>query len=492
MKNTIKFIICFAIIAVTVLPFGTSAENFPNETMNSYTYDYWGEGVISPDCYNVEKISSVADTTGLNAPADMYITENGDVYIADSGNNRIVVLDINLTFKKEYREFTLNGEKTTLNNPSGVFVDKNGNLTIADTQNRRVLKVDSNGEVLLVLSKPDKDFNFTGIDYLPTKIIEDSNGCVYVLCNGIFQGAMMYEPDGEFIGYYGANDVEVTLSVAVETLWRKFMTKEQRLKATNFVPIEFDNMFIDDEGFIYTVTTSVSTDKNQIRKLNPKGDNILPVSTAVAASYAGVYGDLKPVVYNGVKSSTRFTDITVDQNGFISAIDEQRGRIFQYDSEGNLIIAFGGLGSQSKTFGLPSAIESYNDKLYVLDNTKNNIMVLSLTGYGEILHKAILEYNNGNYTESEELWQEVLRQNDNFNLAYIGMGKIYHEKKEYKKAMEYFEIGGDRTNYANSFKYYRNIALRKYVFPAAGILIVLLILFKIIRKITNRIKGVNI
>lgn len=486
MKKCVRIIICFALVSVTMFSFCVSAENFPDETMNSYSYDYWGNGVISPDCYAVDKISISSETTAFNEPADMFITDDGDIYIADTGNNRIVVLNSKLKFKKEYKEFTSGGKTETLNCPSGVFVNEKGNIIIADTQNHRVLKVNSKSEVIAEFTQPTQNFNFTGIDYLPIKVIEDSNECLYVLCNGIYQGAMMYEPDGDFIGYYGANDVEITFTVIVETLWRKFMTKEQRLKSTNFVPVEFDNMFIDDEGFIYTVTTITTTNANQIRKLNPKGENILSASTALSSSFEGVYGDLKSVINNGKNSKTRFTDITVDENGFISAVDEERGRIFQYDSEGNLMVTFGGLGTQDNTFGLPTAIESFGDNLYVLDGNKNNIMVLSLTPYGETLHEAILEYNSGNYTESEELWQNVLKQNDNFNLAYTGMGKIYQEKKEYKKAMEYFKKGEDRQNYANAFKYYRNIFLRSYVFPGIGILIVILIIYKLIRIITAK------
>lgn len=350
MKNTIRFFVSFIIIMTVLLPFSVFAEDFPYETMNSYTYDYWGEGVISPDCYTVEKISSKNDTTQFNGPSDLFIANNGMLYVVDTGNNRIVVLDANLKFLKEYKEFVLNSEIQTLNNPKGIYVDENGNMTIADTNNKRVLSVNSNGEVLKVFTKPEKNFNFTGIDYLPTKVVVDANGCLYVNCNGVYQGAMMYEADGEFIGYYGANDVEITLKLLTEVLWRKVMTKEQRLKSTKFVPTEFNNMFIDEDGFIYTVTTVTTTDKNQIRKLNPKGLNILPVSTTVASKYQGVYGDLKPIYHNGVKISTRVCDITVDENGFITAIDEQRGRIFQYDSEGNLIIAFGGLGSMINNF----------------------------------------------------------------------------------------------------------------------------------------------
>ena len=471
-----------------MLPVTVSAEDFNYETINSYTYDYWGKGVVSPDCYKIEKITDASQTTSFKEPSDLFIDDNGEVYVADTGNNRIVVLNSDLTYKKEYKTFKNKGKTETLSGPSGVFVDKNGCILIADTQNHRVLKSDNNGNIIRFFSKPDKSFNFTGIDYLPTKIIEDSNDCVYVLCNGIFQGAMMYEGNGDFIGYYGANNVEITLSVIVETFWHKFMTKAQREKSVKFVPLEFDNMFLDEDGFIYTVTSSSSASKNQIKKLNPKGDNVLKDSSSISAEYAGVYGDLKAVIYNGKKYETEFVDVTVDKSGFISAVDMQRGRIFQYDSEGNMMVAFCSIGTQNNTFGLPSAIENYNDRLFVLDSKKNNIVVFSLTDYGQILHNAILEYNDGNFSKSEGLWKQVLKSNDNYNLAYTGIGKIYHEKKDYKNAMKYFKLSGDRINFANSFKQYRNIILRNTVFPLIAILILLAVVFYIGKKIYIKIK----
>ena len=53
-----------------LLPFSVFAEDFPYETMNSYTYDYLCEGVISPDCYTVEKISSKNIIESLKSNSD--------------------------------------------------------------------------------------------------------------------------------------------------------------------------------------------------------------------------------------------------------------------------------------------------------------------------------------------------------------------------------------------------------------------------------------
>lgn len=54
-------------------------------------------------------------------------------------------------------------------------------------------------------------------------------------------------------------------------------------------------------------------------------------------------------------------------DGIYASIDTEKGRVFVYDSEGNMIYCFGGIGTQNGTFYSPSAIEFVGDKLLVTD-----------------------------------------------------------------------------------------------------------------------------
>ena len=491
MNKSIKILLSFLLMWIIVMPsFVVGAESFRAGTLNSYTYDYWGEGVLSPDVYKVDRVINGLSigVEPLKNPTDMFITDDGLIYILDAGNNRIVILNSDGSLNKILSEFKYKGEITTLNEPLGIFVNNKKEIIIADTKNHRVIKTDDSGNVLLEIANPEKTINFTGVDFLPQKVIEDSNECIYILSEGIYQGAMMYEQNGEFIGYFGANRVDVTFEVMANALWRKMMTKEQREKTTKNIPVQFDNMFLDEEGFIYTVTKVSESNSNQLKKLNPKGADVMPLATSISSSIAGKYGDLKDSSVQSDFNKTKLCDVTVDESGFISVVDYFRGRIFHYDSHGNLLAAFGGLGSQAGFFDHPVAIENYNGKLYVLDQNKVNITVFTLNEYGNLLHDATVKYNDGLYNESETLWREVIKKNNNLTLAYIGLGKIYYENGDYETAMEYFKQGEDRTNYGNAFKMYRNILLRKYVFPVAGVIIVVSVLAYIAIKITKAIK----
>src|SRR5690606_10215704 len=57
----------------------------------SYTYNFWLDIVRSPHAYlpDEESTGSSMGTTDLNAPSDLFIADNGYMYIADTNNNRI-------------------------------------------------------------------------------------------------------------------------------------------------------------------------------------------------------------------------------------------------------------------------------------------------------------------------------------------------------------------------------------------------------------------
>lgn len=460
----------------------------------TYTYSYWGDAQISPDGYMVSDIinGKSIGTKDLANSDDLFIDDNGIIYVADTGNNRILIIGQDSKLIKDLNEFIINNEKTTLNNPTGIYVNKKGELLIADRQNRRVLRSDVNGNVKQLYTQPVSDGKndsivFTGIDYLPDKVIEDENGIVYVLCNDIYDGSLMYSPDGKFLGYYGANQTEVTLSVVMNRFWRKFMTKEQREKTGVYFPYQFNNFYIDNEGFIYTCTELSETKTEQIKKINAAGVNVLPTSTFISSKYSNVYGDLKVRNANGKTQQTFLTDVTVDENGFITAVDYDRGHIFQYDENSNLLMVFGGLGEQNGYFRMISSVENYGDKLYVLDRMKNNITVFTLTDYGKKLHKAVEMYNNSQYKEVEDVWKDILIHNRNFHMAYSAIGKIYYESGEWTTAMEYFKKADDHLNYDKAYENYRNLIAEKYVFPIIfTLVIVILVLYVVVKLIKKK------
>ena len=139
-------LISAAAISISVLAVNTSAL----ETYDPYSYDRWGDAVASQAGYTAEKYVD-GNTIGcgsFNEPADLFISHDNLMYIADKGNNRIVVTDLDFNFKKEMKEFSYKDETLTLAKPTGVYVDQyTGYIYICDTENDRVIKCDKDGKV---------------------------------------------------------------------------------------------------------------------------------------------------------------------------------------------------------------------------------------------------------------------------------------------------------------------------------------------------------
>ncbi len=468
-------------VAVSAMTVNVSAL----ETYDPYSYDRWGDAVASQAGYTAEKYVD-GETIGCGSlfePADLFISHDDLMYIADKGNNRIVITDLDFNFKKEMKEFSYNGETLTLKKPTGVFVDQyTGNIYICDTENDRVIKCDTDGNVDRLFTKPNSELYDQNLTYNPSKVLVDKAGNVYVVVKSQTKGAVMFNSDGEFLGFYGANRVEATAEVLANAFWNLIGTQAQKDRRAKQTPIGFSNFDIDDDGFIFTVTDSQEVDTDLVKKLNPRGDNILDSLGAADMTF----GDIPPAYYSIYSKKSSLTDIDLGPNGELNILDFQHGRIFQYDKECWLLFIMGGSGDQLGMFLSAAAVESHDNHLYVLDSRKNNITIFTRTVFGEIVTNAANLYNDGLYEESLEPWRNVLKYDGNYRRAYIGIGNALYNKYEYKEAMEYFEISISRGRYNRAFEGYRDQWLKDNYVAAIIVIIVLIVLISIYKRMRRR------
>ncbi len=123
----------------------------------TYNYDYWSDIRESPDAYRVADMIFAGElgVSPMKKPQSLFVQGN-DLYVVDSGNNRI------LQIRREGDDFTLlrvidkiqGCEVTTFNNPGDVFVDADENIYIADTNNGRVVMVDKDLNFIKEFVKP--------------------------------------------------------------------------------------------------------------------------------------------------------------------------------------------------------------------------------------------------------------------------------------------------------------------------------------------------
>lgn len=460
---------------------------------DTYTYDYWGKIEKSPDVYRVSHVVYADDLkldVALKNPSSLFAYKNL-IYVVDTDNNRIIELEYtNAKILKVCRVITSinsNGklENESFNKPKDVFVNVDGTIFIADTDNGRVLIVDQGLNLLNVLTQPvDPNYDVDKA-FLPEKVVADSKGRAYVSARNINKGFIKYEYDGTFQGFFGANEVVYNWT---DMIWKKFATQAQKDKMVLFVPVEYSNCYIDKEGFIYAVTKTFeewdlkSDSAKPIRRLNALGKDIL-----VKNSDNLPIGDLDWGDAAGIKNPSKFTDITVLDNEVYIAVDESRGRVFGYNNQGYLLFAFGGKGNIDGFFRQPTSIDHINKDLFVLDSINASITVFTPTDYGNLIYKATELYACGEYDESAENWSKVLEYNGNYDLAYIGLGKSYLRQNRYKDAMDYFKVKRDRRDYSKAFKYYR----KEWIEQNIGWMVTLLIIIIVISFITKIVKRIK-
>lgn len=174
---------------------------------------------------------------------------------------------------------------------------------------------------------------------------------------------------------------------------------------------------------MYTTTLLTQTDTRQLSKINPAGDDVMPPSGGLHPNYQYKFGDLGDVQVEGTIVKTKFTDVCYDEEGFINALDFQRGRIFQYSDEGDLVSVFGGIGNQAGTFQSPSAVEMMGHDILVLDSGKNNLTVFGRTAFGEEVQEALIAHRRGEYTQVKAQWESILGRAGHYSLALTASAK---------------------------------------------------------------------
>ena len=388
-------------------------------------------------------------------------------------------------------------------------------IYICDTGNNQVLVVDATSyddtlqtyKIVQIITSPTEEL---GSDtFRPIKVTADAAGRIYVIANGVTNGIMEFSEDGTFDRYIGTN--YVTLS-AWDIFWRNFATESQLSNSVSILPTTFTSMTYKN-NMIYTTSYAVSNidgttnDKIMIKKINPSGKDVLRRN-----GYTIPKGDF---VYNRVNDgygsygTSTLEGITVNEYGVYTVVDSNRGRLFTYDNEGNLLYISGGSGSQINKISIPEAVQYLGENVLVLDSKKKAIIVFEPTDIARVINNAIkCEYegrNEGEWVDDDndpntpdvyvkgayDYWEEVILLNANYEYAYVGIGKHYLNNKDYKTAMAYFKLGYDKVYYGNAYKLYRDSIIKAnfaWVFITLFVVIVGIVVF---RKVWRKKRGIK-
>ena len=112
-----------------------------------YVAGAWSGNVVA---YRDGKV--VAELDGLSSPHDLELTPDGDIWLADAGNDRMLLLSTDLKIKRQLKGTPYNFDGVRY---QGVLPD--GTLIAADKNNHQVKIISPNGRLLKVLGTGSAD-----------------------------------------------------------------------------------------------------------------------------------------------------------------------------------------------------------------------------------------------------------------------------------------------------------------------------------------------
>ncbi|MBQ9415646.1 MAG: YIP1 family protein [Clostridia bacterium] len=495
-KNILTKVIVIALALLTVLAIPAGASS----AYQTYTYSISGNALYSPDAYSATMSVSSVDMgldLDLSNPQDLLTDEYENVYIADKGNNRVVILDRYFKFKYSLSTFiNEQGIDDALKEPQGVFVSKD-RIWVCDTGNNRIVTFDREGKFLRILTQPKSALFDANAVYKPVAVAVDANNRVFVVSSTTYQGIIVLTEEGEFTSFIGAQAVSVS---AWEAIVRRFQTKEQQKQSRKNVSTEFNNISITSDGFIYVTTNSIdesrvaaaitgkatSGDYLPVKLLNSKGAEIMRRNGFWPPAGEINYSRITKDTYSGVSS---IIDVAVGPAKTWSIIDEKRGKIYTYDFDGNLLFAFGDTGSMLGSISNIEAITYQGDRILVLDKGNNCVVVFNRTEYGNLLIQAIEAENSLDYDYAIACWREVLQRNSNFDAAYVGIGQAMYRRGEYKESLEYFERAYDTSNWSDAYKEVRKNWMSTFFFILIVIIAATIVGFVLLFKKAGKVNA---
>jgi uncharacterized protein (TIGR03663 family) len=273
---------------------------------------------------------------GLSSPRGIASAPDGSLYIADTGNSRILQVDPTGVVLRVWGSRSPDGEipppPGTFIEPWGLALDQSGNVYVADTWNHRIQKFDSAGNFLLswgysgLLDEGNDRF------WGPRDVAIGRDGKVYVTDTGNKRIAV-FDEAGQFLfnfGMDGDGTVDEPVGIAVSA-----------------------------EGRLYVADTW----NQRVAIFSPEG----------------VFQEAWPVEAWASSSTDNKPFLAVNSEGKVYVSDPEGYRVLVFSAEGKPVTAFGQYGDENNAFGLPvGVILDQENRVWVVDSTNNRLARFSI------------------------------------------------------------------------------------------------------------------
>ena len=271
----------------------------------------------------------------LSGPVGVATDSSGDVWVADTGHDRVQEFNAKGEFVREFGgEGTENG---AFKEPRGIAVSATGNVYVGDGGNRRVQEFNSKGEFVRAFgSLGGSEGEFWALK----GVAVDGEGHVWTIDvgNSTFKFAprvQEFSAEGVFIRQFGAEGTE-------------------NAKFKNPLGIA-----VDGKGNVWVADTG----NNRVQEFKPNGE------------FVRVFG--KEGSGNGEFKQP--TGVAIDPEGDVWVVDSANNRVQRFSSEGSYLSQVGKAGNENGQFNKPEGIATDSSGNIWVGDTGNN-RVQELTG----------------------------------------------------------------------------------------------------------------
>ena len=323
------------------------------QNSSAYTFTTVGSASVNGNGY--------ADGTASNAifsnPTGIAVDANGNIYIADSGNNVIRELSVNKTVTTIAGQVGVSGSKdgnglnAQFGQLTGLTIDSSGNLYVLDSYFNTVRKIINNNGIWQVTTLVPSSAGLNN----PTGIAADTLGNLWVADSGNYVIRKI--------------TLNGNLTTFAGTLGIVGGADGTATKASFAFPV---GIALDSSNNIYVTDYSAST----LRKISSNG------TVTTMGGFIGSPGYLDGPLNNNASQFNHPSAIVVDNSGNLYISDGDKGSLIRTISTGGVVSTIGGSTSQGSNDG--TGIVSSFSNISGLAIDKTGVLFISNTGSATI------------------------------------------------------------------------------------------------------------
>ncbi len=168
-----------------------------------------GEVVLVNVSGNIERVIRTVIPEGQApiSPAGIALTEFGEIWISDSANHRVILLNERGEYQRIIGKGAPSADPEGLNAPGGLSLDKYGNLYVADTLNRVIKKFSPLGVLLQTVGAGRLD--------TPTGVAVNEQGLIFVTDEAAHL-VSAFAPNGGYVGSISNQRFQAPYSLKVD------------------------------------------------------------------------------------------------------------------------------------------------------------------------------------------------------------------------------------------------------------------------------------